>query len=98
MSSPSRFTSGTLKPNPLRRRLASPPSAGIHFALVCSRCLFTWYFASQAKALHERSRHEHLATLFRYEFMPTRRLPFGHLLREHVWLEMLDTQADSLTR
>ena len=90
------FSSGTLRPNLLRRHLASPPLRGIHFALVCSECLFTWYFQSQAEALIARSRHEHRTTLFRYELLPTRRLPSGHMLREHVWLEILDIQSDNL--
>jgi hypothetical protein len=90
------LSSGTLKANLLRRRLAAPPSPGIHFALVCSQCLFTWYFSSQEEALDARCRHKHPSTLFRYEFLPTRRLPSGFMLREHVWLEMLDIQADDL--
>ena len=90
------FSSGTLRPNLLRRRLASPPLRGIHFALVCSECLFTWYFESQAEALSARSRHEHQTTLFCYEFLPTRHLPSGFTLREHVWLGIVDIPIDDL--
>ncbi len=86
--------SGTLRPNPLRQRLDKPPAAGISFALVCSKCLSTWYFASQAEALRARSQHPDPTTLFRYEFVPTRAVPAGHMLREHVWLEILDIEGD----
>lgn len=82
--------SGTLRPNPLRQRLDTLPASGTSFALGCSRCLSIWYFASQDEALRARSQHEDPTTLFRYEFVPTRALPSGHMLREHVWLEILD--------
>lgn len=88
--------SGTLRPNPLRQRLDAPPAAGISFALVCSKCPSIWYFASQDEALRARSLHEDPTTLFRYGFVPTRALPSGHMLREHVWLEILDIQGDDL--
>ena len=90
------LSSGTLRPNPLRRHLASPPWDGTKLAVVCSKCLFTSYFASQDEARDAQSRHEDPTTLFRYEFLPTRRLPSGHMLREHVWLEILDIQSDKL--
>ena len=91
------LSSGTLRPNPLRRQLVSPPSDGANFALVCSKCLSAWYFPSQDEALSARSGHEDPTTLFRYEFLPTKQLPSGHMLREHVWLEILDIHSDDLT-
>ena len=78
--------------NPLRQRLDTPPAAGIRFALACSKCLAIWYFASQAEALRARSQHEDPTTLFRYEFVPTRAVPSGYMLREHVWLEILEIE------
>lgn len=90
------LSSGTLRPNPLRKQLASPPRGGAKFALVCSRCPSIWYFVSQAEALRARSQHEDPTTLFRYEFLPTRALPAGHTLREHVWLEIVEIQGDDL--
>lgn len=86
------LSSGTLRPNPLRRHLVSPPRGKARFALVCAKCLSTWYFVSQDEALRARSQHDDPTTLFRYEFVPTRALPSGHMLRKHVWLEMLDIQ------
>lgn len=89
------LSSGTLRPNPLRKQLVSPPSGGANFALVCSECLSTWYFASQDEALSARSGHEDPTTLFRWEFLPTKQLRSGYMLREHVWLEILEIESDS---
>lgn len=89
------LSTGTLRPHPLRQRLDKPPAAGISFALVCSKCPSIWYFASQAEALRARSQHEDPTTLFRYESVPTRALPSGHMLREHVWLEILEICSDT---
>jgi hypothetical protein len=88
------LSSGTLRPNPLRQRLVSPPWDGTKFALVCPECLSTWYFASQDEALSARSGHEDPTTLFRWEFVPTRCSPSGHMVREHVWLEILEIESD----
>ena len=70
------------------------PSNGANFALVCSKCLSAWYFPSQDEALSARSGHEDPTTLFRWEFLPTKQLPSGHMLREHVWLEILEIESD----
>jgi hypothetical protein len=86
------LSSGTLRPNPLRRKLVSPPSDGANFALVCSKCLSAWYFGSQDEALSARSSHADPTTLFRWEFLPTKQLRSGYTLREHVWLEILEIE------
>ena len=77
------LSSVSFRSNPLRKQLDTPPAAGIASAIVCPKCLSTWYFASQTEALSAQVQHEHPTTLFRYEFVPTRALPFGHMLREH---------------
>jgi hypothetical protein len=88
------LSSGTLRPNPLRNRLVSRPSEGVNFALVCSECPSTWYFASQNEALSAKSGHEDPTTLFRWVFVPTRCSSFGLMLHEHVWLELLEIAGD----
>ena len=88
------LSSGTLRPNPLRQQLISPPSGGAKFALVCSKCLSAWYFPSQDEALSARSGREDPTTLFRWEFLPTKQLRSGYMLREHVWLEILEIESD----
>ncbi len=88
------LSSGTLRPNPLRNRLASPPSESAKFALACGECLSTWYFSSQDEALSAKSGHEDAVALFRGEFLPTKQLWSGYTLREHVWLELLEIEGN----
>jgi hypothetical protein len=83
--------SGTLRPNHLRQRLSSRPPHDAQFAIVCSQCSFKWYFRSDWEVLECRNQHEHRnSAVFTYRFIPTRHLPRGLTLYQHVWVELVD--------
>jgi hypothetical protein len=83
---------GTLRPNPLRRRLSSRAPGEAQFAMVCQKCPLTGYFHSEWELLECRSRHPHRnAAVFVYSFQPTRHSVSGFTLHEYVWVELVNS-------